>query len=88
MVDGRMVKGRSVVHLLPIGVTHSDLMPDMEALARFVSRYYGLSTAVLPAVSLKQLKPKSRINSTSGNRQVLAPALLDAMKARLTVASP
>lgn len=74
---------RRVVYLLPLGSLAMPLLPTLEVLRDYQSRYFGLETRVLPEVPVTALQAQRRINRQTGKQQLLAPDLIEALKLRL-----
>jgi archaemetzincin len=66
---------RGVIYLLPIGDFPSSA-PSIETLRTIVHAFFTIEVRVLPAVTVADVGAKTRINSGTHKRQLLAPDVL------------
>ena len=66
---------RRVIYLLPIG-EFPDSAPALAKLTAITHAYFQLEVRVLPAVKVKDVTAKTRINEGTRKRQLLAPDVL------------
>jgi archaemetzincin len=70
-------EARHVLYLLPIGTFGPEgAAPSLDALRDIVHAYFTLEVRVLPAVTVAAVGAKSRTNSATHARQLLAPDVL------------
>jgi archaemetzincin len=73
---------RNVIYLLPVGAFPATAPPLME-LANTVRAFFMLEVKTLPAVSLRDVNAKTRINAKTRKRQLFAPDVLAWLKTHL-----
>jgi archaemetzincin len=73
---------RHVIYILPLGEFPATA-PSLPALTKIVHAWFTLEVKVLPAVPIKDVPAKTRINPWSGKRQLLAPDVLRWLTKRL-----
>lgn len=66
---------RRIIYLLPIG-DFPATAPSLDALATIVHAFFTLEVRVLPAVKITDVAARTRINSSTHKRQLLAPEVL------------
>lgn len=66
---------RRIIYLLPIG-EFPPSAPSLPALTKIVHAFFTLEVKVLPAVAVKDVPAKTRINPSTKKRQLLAPDVL------------
>ncbi|HUQ01923.1 MAG TPA: archaemetzincin [Kofleriaceae bacterium] len=67
---------RRILYLLPLGRIDGDGAPALEPLVAVIHAFYGLEVKMLPAVTLEDVKPTTRVNDYTEKRQLLAPDVL------------
>jgi archaemetzincin len=73
---------RNVIYLLPVG-TFPGTAPPLAQLATIVRAFFMLEVKTIPAVNVRDVTAKTRINEYSNKRQLLAPEVLGWLKQRL-----
>jgi archaemetzincin len=73
---------RRVLYILPLG-TFPPEAPSVESLAKLARAYFQLEVRFLPAVPLADVEAKTRVNESTGKRQLLAPEVLAWMARRV-----
>lgn len=77
------VPGRSTVYLQPLGAFEGTGAPSLGALREFAEAFFSLPVNVLDPVALETEKFTSRVNSSTGKRQLLTTDLLRFLGKRL-----
>ena len=73
---------RHIIYILPLG-DFPATAPSLPALTKIVHAWFALEVKVLPAVRIKDVPAKTRINPWTGKSQLLAPDVLKWLTKRL-----
>lgn len=74
---------RRFLYLLPIGRVDGEGAPELAPLVGVIAAFYGLEVRMLPAVTIEDVKPTTRVNDFTEKRQLLAPDILGWMSWRV-----
>ncbi len=74
--------GRNTIYLLPLG-DFPPTAPSLDSLSQIVHAYYTLEVKLLPAVPIKDVVAKRRINPSTNKSQLLAPDVLKWLEDRV-----
>lgn len=73
---------RRIIYIVPLGEFPATA-PSLPALTKIVHAWFALEVKVLPAVPIKDVPAKTRINPSTKKRQLLAPDVLRWLTKRL-----
>ena len=74
---------RPTIYLLPLGEFGSDQGPTLDELEACAEAFFAMPVQSLPMVPLQDLKVQTRINKSTGRRQLLSTDILQGLGKRL-----
>jgi len=79
----RPQKNRSKIYLQPLGEFPKGRIPLVQTLREYATAYFGMEVEILPSLALSDSAITTRINSFTGNRQLLTGDVLAILKNNL-----
>jgi archaemetzincin len=74
---------RNTIYLQPLGQFQAGRSPSLQMLKEYTIAYFAMEIEILNPLAISDIKPKTRINPFSGNRQILTRDILNSLKQRI-----